>query len=217
MQKSKGFIQNFIIPGIIVLGVVLAGVAVFARPAESSASNEKAALLANVIISNGEVLTAALLRAELDNATGVPVNSLYGRVDATNTSFDSMYRDTLVPGGYLTALPKLPASLPAAAYATRYSYANRYHSMEAADGTQIGTVELDSIVLIPLGSDDLSHAVCRRINARLLGTDSSSDAGSPILIAGTPSRTIMPKANQTTGCARAPSGQYRYFNLVTAY
>jgi len=157
MRNQTGFIQNFIIPGIILIGVVIAGIAMLAsNSGNSDLSNEKAAMEANALLGQATALRAAIERADADG--GIPdTPQEYSAVSGTTLS------DLLVGGKYVTALPQVSAA--AAPHGAQWAFYRGQVRAYYPDSSDVGTSGADDVLVV----SGLDSKVAARINNKLHG------------------------------------------------
>lgn len=158
-RAQAGFIQNFIIPGIILIGLVIAGIAMLSNGAGTNTQADKDNVNAGVIITQGVKLQSALERAIGD---GVITRTATGNIDLTAT----LQASSIMP----TALfPAAPAD--ALATASSWSYAQGLYQVKDAQATaaDVGSSAADDVMFLP----NVSATVCASINYRLYGGSSA--------------------------------------------
>ena len=215
IQRQDGFIHNLIIPGIVLIGIVLAGIAMLANNSTGNTDNEKASMLANVVLKQGVDYSTAIQRAEGD-----------GAILATFTGKQAL--TSLTSGGYIgPTMPALPSDL---VNGTAWAYDKGEIALEA-NGSVIGTGKNDVLYAF-LGADSLAHSVCLRINNKLYGLPTTPQAtgadvnvtgGTESIVAaggaGTIDGTLSTRTDATEGCvytATNPATGYTYYKLVSA-
>lgn len=169
-KAQAGFIQNFIIPGIILIGVVIAGIAMLSGGnGGTDTSNEQASMTANAVIAQSLTLSSAINRAEGDGA--IPsAATVYD--DATATTLSSV----LVTTGYIPGtLPAPPANSQSVSGPWAYSKGAMIVTDAQAVPSNIGSAVADDVLYL----DNVTEAVCRRINNKLYGT-STALAAAPV-------------------------------------
>ncbi len=157
MQKQRGFIQNLIIPGLVLIGVVLAGLAVVSASNNTNvdAMPERAALRAQRVMWEGVQITDAIKRAEADGA----IPNTQGFADVSNTG-------PLVAGKYLG---QPVAAIDGLSGSGSLTYSKHDYQVQAG-GADLGTPTFDDLFWRTIGGDELAAAVCQRINNRQHGT-----------------------------------------------
>ena len=198
-SAQGGFIQNLIIPGIILIGLVIAGIAMLSSGSSTNTDNEKASMLANVFLSQGMTMATAIQRAEADGA--IPPSASVG-VNLTTS---------LVTPNYLSSLPVAPADAGGGSWVY-----NKMHVVAAAGGSTAGTAAADDFVRVPLGTA-LAEAVCLRINNKLFGTSTlvGTAPGTDDLSATIAGVTGAP-VGAIEGCMKDSnnSNAYTYYKLI---
>lgn len=198
-KSQSGFIQNFIIPGIILIGVVIAGIAMLSSGSSTNTNNEKASMLANVVMAQSLTVTGAIQRAEADGAIG-----------AQATGVQDLNASLVAPKYIATgSMPQLPPELGSA----NWAYTKDDLAVKAA-GADIGGTAADDVLRVVVGADDAAKAVCLRINNKLygastLGTRTTASIGSLTADGGTLDAT----AGGVEGCATVGSN-YVYYKVV---
>lgn len=200
-SKQAGFIQNFIIPGIILIGIVIAGIAMLSSGSSTNTDNEKASMLANVVMAQSLTVTGAIQRAEADGAIG-----------AADTGVQDLNLSLVQPKYIATgAMPQLPPDLNNA----DWSYTKAAFPVKAA-GADIGGTADDDVLQVSVGpkGSDLAKAVCLRINNKLYGTStlsSRTDASIGSLVSD--GGSLDATAGGAEGCATTAS-DYMYYKVV---
>lgn len=211
--RQRGFIQNFIIPGIVVLGVVIAGIAWLSRGDRMHTKPDEDNVQAMVIIAQAAKLQGAIERATGDGAI---TKSAKGVIDLSATLMQS----TIMT---LASFPVPPESALASP-GTQWAYAQgHFRTFDAsASPAAIGTDEADDVIYLV----GLTPGVCASINFRLYGsntllTDSGSydvqgslSAGSQV-IEGAHGK--VPEINESStreGCVKHVSAGYAYYKIV---
>ena len=201
--KQSGFIQNFIIPGIVLLGIVLAGIAMLSSGVRGNTKGipEKASMLTGVVMAQAIALTDAIQAAEADGVLAPAEATGY-------VAFTAPLR----ANGYLKEDPKLDTDITAA-YNTWF-----YHrgEMVVANGAlNAGTASADDVLTIVLDGP-LKADICTRINNRLYKT--------AVDTAGTPGGSVFATAidpptgatgSGTEGCV-ADGTNFKYYRTVNA-
>lgn len=184
-NRQAGFIQNFIIPGIILIGVVIAGIAMLSSGSSTNTDNERASMLANVVVTQGLTVTTAVQRAEADGALAAA-----GDAAARNAA--------LVNGRYITsgAMPTLPPDL---ASAGAWGFEVGVFQAVGSAGADIGSGTKDDVLVIELGpqTDGMTEAVCLRINNKLY--QSSTVTGTAVGTYAAAKLTAPTGTNSATG------------------
>lgn len=199
--KQSGFIQNFIIPGIILIGLVIAGIAMLSSGSSTNTDNEKASMLANVVMAQSLTVTGALQRAEAD-----------GAIAANATGVQDLNKSLVQPKYIATgAMPELPPELNGA----DWSYSKADFAVKAA-AADIGGSAADDVLRVVVGpkGSDLAKAVCLRINNKLYGTStlsSRTDASIGSLVSD--GGTLDASAGGVEGCATSAT-DYVYYKAV---
>jgi len=196
-KRQSGFIQNFIIPGIILIGVVIAGIAMLSSGSSTNTDNEKASMLANVVMTQSLTMVGAIQRAEADGAIG-----------AAATGVQDLTASLLVPKYIATgSLPKMPTELGGASW----SYKKDDFAVKAA-GADIGGAAADDVLQVVLGptTSTLSKGACLRINNKLYGS-STLPATVPGAIAS--GGTTAATAGGGEGCVTS-GVNYVYYKTV---
>lgn len=198
-KSQSGFIQNFIIPGIILIGVVIAGIAMLSSGSSTNTDNEKASMLANVVMAQSLTVTGAVQRSEADGAIGAAATGAQD-LDAT-----------LVAPKYIAtgSMPKLPPELSSAAW----SYVKNDVAIKAL-GLDIGSVAADDVLRVTVGSDDAAKAVCLRINNKLYGTSTLATRSlASIGSLTTDGGSLDATAGGVEGCATS-GANFVYYKVV---
>ena len=197
--RQAGFIQNFIIPGIILIGLVIAGIAMLSSGSSTNTDNEKASMLANVVMTQSLTVTGAIQRAEADGAIGAAA----GVQDLTVS---------LITPKYLTmgAMPTLPPELASAAWV----YTKADFGVKAS-GADLGTTAAEDVLRVTLGADNVAKATCLRINNKLYGTSTllTRTAAQIGLIITPDFGTKDATAGGTEGCATS-GANFIYYKAV---
>lgn len=154
-HRQSGFIQNFIIPGLILIGVVIAGIAMLSSNTGGNSDNERASVIANSVMGQGLSIAAAIQRAEADGA--IPAATVATPVDITGAG-------VLVTGRFMVAGAVLPAEAGGSAWLYK-----KVHSLLLASAVAVGTNAEDDMLFVPI-TGAAAEAICLRINNRLYGT-----------------------------------------------
>ncbi len=165
INKQRGFIQNLIIPGVILLGAVMAGMAYMSGSPKVGSDNEKASMMAAALITQGEHYATAVLRAEADGALAGLAGGSYYQLEGT----------PVVQNGYTsTQTARLPPGfMPGAA---RWIIA-RKTIRGMANGSHLGTSAYDDMIFVHIHSGEpLIKEICARINNRIAGTSLDPNA-----------------------------------------
>ena len=198
-RNQAGFIQNFIIPGIILIGLVIAGIAMLSSSSSTNTDNEKASMLANVVMSQSLNITAAIQRAEADGAIGAAAT---GAQDLTVSLITPKYLA-------MSALPTVSGLASAV-----WTYTKADFGVKAA-GTDLGTTAAEDVLRMTLGSDNVAKAVCLRINNKLYGSSTllTRTAAQIGLIITPDFGTKDATAGGTEGCATS-GANFVYYKAV---
>ena len=210
-RKSQGgFIQNFIIPGIILIGVVIAGIAMLSGGnGGTDTTNEQASMTANAVIAQSLTLAGAVNRAEGDGA--IPTA-------AVATSYtDATLSAKLVDTGYIPGtLPAPPANSQPSGATEKWTYSKKTHVVTDAQAApaNIGTAAEDDVLYL----DNLTKAVCLRINNKLYGTvttgtPTGSLAAATIANAAANVADTNRQKGATEGCVGSTAG-YAYYKVI---
>lgn len=209
-KSQSGFIQNLIIPGIILIGIVIAGFASLSGGSGSTnTSNEQASMTANAVLTQSMTLATAISRAEGD---GTIINV----VAPTDIALS-----TLVTAGYVTgSLPSAPPNAQSVVTAWEYAKASAPAKDAAAVPANLGSAAGDDILYL----DKLTDAVCRRINNKLYTTGTTAAAvGTFTIAAGVPTVVTNAQgnvldANRQTGaaegCLANSGGGFTYYKVL---
>lgn len=196
-KAQAGFIQNFIIPGIILIGVVIAGIAMLSSGSSTNTDNEKASMLANVVMAQSLSVTGAIQRAEADGAIG-----------ASATGLQDLNASLVAPKYIATgSMPQLPPELGSADWA----YTKGDFAVKAA-GADIGGAAADDVLRVVVGATDsnVAKAVCLRINNKLYGSSTlATHAPGSLATGGTSDAT----AGGVEGCATSGTN-FVYYKVV---
>lgn len=157
-KKESGFIQNFILPGLILIGVVVAGIAMLSSGASSDSSTDRTRMAVDVLMSQGVKLQSALMRAI---AGGVIPGSLSGDVDLAATLMTS----PIMPASDFPVPPEV-----AVATGQDWHYAQRLYRVRnaAAAPADIGSSQAEDVMYVV----GVRKEACAFINARLYGSSS---------------------------------------------
>lgn len=211
-KAQQGFIQNFILPGLIVLGAVITGILWLAH-SDTSTSADQDSMSAMVIIAQAAKLQTGIDRAVAD---GTITHDLTGVVDLETTLMQS----AIMPQAAFPTPPALALLRPAT-----WSYAQRYFRvLDARESSgDIGTAALDDVVYLP----HLTAYVCAQLNYRLHGSSTllESDGSYRVTgvfdmgdaqIQGANNRVAPNRASQfREGCVRnAGWGDYVYYKTI---
>lgn len=163
VKVQQGFLQNFILPGLVVLGIVVAGILLLVRGADMTAKPDQANMTAMVIISQSVRMQSAIERALAD---GVITRDAKGVIDLHQTLLQS----SIMP---LAAYPAVPAD--ALTQPADWQFAKEHFRVFDAQAMprDLGTTRADDVVFLP----HVTAAVCAHINYRLHGGDSLTSAG----------------------------------------
>lgn len=166
MSKAKaqaGFIQNLILPGLILLSLVVAGIVLLAGNAGPDARNDQALMDGSVIIAQGVKLQGALERAVGD---GVITRATSGDIDLAATLMAS----SIMPAA---GFPVPPSA--ALTQASVWHYAQTVYQAKDAQAAagDLGSSAQDDVMFLP----HLSPGVCAAINFRLFGSTTLIPAG----------------------------------------
>lgn len=210
LKKQQGFIQNLIIPGLILLGIVIGAFALMSNSSPGGADKEQAAVHAAQILAQGISLKEAIQRATAD---GIPAASIAADLKAT-----------LVTPGYVAgSLPSAPAGSQGTATSWAFSTNTIVLTDNDATPLDLGTAAKDDVLLL----DKLTKEVCIRLNNKLYGetilkdldTDIGTKAGAAAIAAPTigtsPSATQLKKGTPE-GCVPSAVSGYTYYKLVKA-
>lgn len=199
-KNQAGFIQNFIIPGIILIGLVIAGIAMLSSGSSTNTDNEKASMLANVVVAQSLTVTGAIQRAEADGAIG---SAATGAQDLDVSLVGPKYIAT-------GSMPVLPTDLGNAAWV----YTKADFGVKAA-GADIGSAAADDVLRVTLGSSDVAKATCLRINNKLYGASTLlTRTAAQIGLLGDPDfGTKDAIAGGTEGCASS-GANFVYYKAV---
>lgn len=158
VKAQRGFLQNFILPGLIVLGIVVAGILLLVRGADMSAHPDQSNISAMVIISQSVRMQGAIDRALAD---GVITRAAKGVIDLSQTLMQS----SIMPRA---AYPTVPAD--ALTQPADWQFAKSYFRVLDAQSTpqDMGTQAPDDVLFLP----HVTASVCAHINYRLHGGDS---------------------------------------------
>ncbi|GBG14614.1 phosphomannomutase [Novimethylophilus kurashikiensis] len=207
-RHQAGFIQNFIIPGIILIGVVIAGIAMLSSGSGTNTDNEKASMMANAVIAQGLTVTSAVQRAEADGA-------ITGAQSAAGLS------SVLVGAKYIASgsMPSLPSDLGGG---NAWVFDNTTKA-QGSTGTDIGSALPDNIITIPLGAHTVGsaqEATCLRINAKLYSTSTVSGTAASVGSLTTGGTVKPPVSAASTAAATGTEGcvddgtNYTFYKVV---
>lgn len=205
-HRQSGFIQNFIIPGLILIGVVIAGIAMLSSNTGGNSDNERAAVIANSVMGQGLSVAAAIQRAEADGA--IPAATVATTVDITSTG-------VLVAGRFMAAGAVLPATAGAAAWQYK-----KVHSLLRANGAVVGTAAADDMLYVPI-TGAAAESICLRINTRLYGTSALpgtvTGSGDLTTAGATNNGVTGAPTGAAEGCVTdtGNAGAYTYFRAIT--
>lgn len=208
---QRGFVHAFIIPGLIVLGVVIAGIAWLSRGDRMHTRPDEENMQAMVIISQAVKLQGALERATGD---GIITRDAVGIIDLNST----LMKSSIMPRAGFPVPPANAFTKPA-----QWAYAQGYfRAFDAkASPDPIGSDAPDDVIYLL----NLTPGVCASINHRLYGTDTRlTDAGtydveggfslSANTIEGAHGRVPgYAEGSVREGCVRSGSG-YAYYKLT---
>lgn len=204
MKKQGGFVQNFIIPGLVLLGLVIGAIAYMSSGSSTNTDNEKYSMVANNALTQGITLASAIQRAEADGAITV----------ADTTVLDTAALTTrLVNTKFITsgAMPDMTSELVGATW----SYKKADFAVKAV-GADIGSAAQDDVLRVVLGDSDAAKAVCVRINNKLYGSSTllshATAAGVGALAAD--GGTKDAKVGGTEGCAIDADGKLAFYKVV---
>lgn len=196
-RKQAGFIQNFIIPGILLIGAVIAGIAAMSSSSSTSVDNEKAAMSASAVISQGLTVTSAIQRAEADGSISTAA-AVMATADLKTALIDTKYL-----AGAAMPSPSTESG------ATSWSY-DKKHLVVGS----VGTTDADDVLYASLGTSAMSKAMCLRVNNKLHGTSSlpSTTIGGAMDAASLTQPTGA-AVGATEGCIDN-AGDYTYFRVI---
>ncbi len=159
---QRGFVQNFILPGIVVLGVVIAGIAWLSGTASTGTAPDQENMNAMVVLAQGVKLQAALERATAD---GVITRGATGVIDLEAT----LQQSPFMPKASFPVPPAAALAVPSA-----WGYAQRHlRAFDAQTTPQpVGTDAPDDVIYLA----NLTAGVCAGINFRLFGTSTVREA-----------------------------------------
>lgn len=183
-RRESGFIQNLIIPGLILIGVVIAGIAMLSSNTGGNSDNERASMVANSVMGQAQSIAQAIQRAEADGA--IPPATVPTTVDISDTG-------VLVTGRFMAA----GATLPAAAGASAWQY-KKVHSLLLSNTVAVGTAAADDMLYVPI-TGTAAEAICLRINNRLYATATLPGAS-------TGSGNLTTAGQTNNGVTGAPTG-----------
>lgn len=211
MNKQKGFIQNLIIPGVILLGIVIGAFALMSSSSSGGGEKEQASVQAAQILAQGVVLKEAIQRA---NGDGVPMATVAGDLTAQ-----------LITAGYVAgSLPVPPAGSQVAGAGAVWSLSTATIALTDNQATPVdlGTTAKDDVLLLT----GLTKEVCVRINNKLYGETivKANDAaiGTAAAAAAITAPIIATSANATQLKVGTPEGcvpgatNYTYYKMVKA-
>lgn len=209
-KRQAGFIQNFIIPGLILIGVVIAGIAMLSSGSSGNADNERASMLANTVMGQSLSVAQAIQRAEGDGAIAPATVS---------TAVDLTSAGALVTGRYMISAPALPAEITSGAW----TYLKAHTKVQAgAVPADLGTVAADDVLKVPLNGS-LAKSVCLRINNKLFGTSTlpatAMGSGNLTVAASTVTGVTGAPVGATEGCIQdsGAASAYTYFRTVNVF
>lgn len=208
-KRQAGFIQNFIIPGLILIGVVIAGIAMLSSGSSGNADNERASMLANTVMGQSLSVAQAIQRAEGDGA--IPPATASTAVDLTSAG-------ALVTGRYMITAPALPAEITSGAW----TYMKAHTRVQAGAAVDLGTASADDVLKIPLNGA-LAQGTCLRINNKLFGTSTlpatTVGSGNLTVAASTVGGVTGAPAGATEGCIQdtGAASAYTYFRAVNVF
>lgn len=211
-RNQSGFVQNFILPGVIILGVIISGIAWLSRGDHMNTKPDQENVHAMVILSQAVKLQGALERATGD---GIITRNSVGVINLENTLMQS----SIMPRA---AFPQPPAD--ALTSATQWGYAQGYlRAYDAqASAKPIGSEAPDDVIYLT----NLTPGVCASINFRLYGTDTRlSDDGRYVVngnlsLSGTSVEgangkvPVEKEASAREGCVRFNGSGYAYYKVV---
>lgn len=211
-QKQLGFVHNFIIPGIVVLGVIISGIAWLTRGDHMNTKPDQENVQAMVILSQAVKLQGALERATGD---GIITRSAVGVINLENTLMQS----SIMPRA---AFPQPPAE--ALTDTTQWAYAqNHLRAYDAQASAQpIGSEAPDDVIYLA----NLTPGVCASINFRLYGTDTRLTDDGRYLVNGNLSLSgtsvegangKVPSSKESSareGCVKFNGSGYAYYKVV---
>lgn len=210
LTKQRGFIQNLIIPGVILLGIVLGAFALMSSSSNGGGEKEQASVYAAQILAQGVVLKEGIQRA---NGDGIPVATIAGDLQAN-----------LVTAGYVTGT--LPAA-PAGSQSTATAWSLSSGAIALTDGqatpADLGTSAKDDVLLLT----NVTRDVCIRINNKLYGetivkandaaigtTATATAIAAPNI---TSSNATQLKVGTPEGCVPgAAASTYTYYKMIKA-
>lgn len=208
---QRGIVHAFIIPGLIVLGVVIAGIAWLSRGDRMHTRPDEENVQAMVIISQAVKLQGALERATGD---GIITRDAVGVIDLAATLMQS----SIMPRAGFPVPPDSAMTKPA-----QWAYAQAYFRAFDAKSSPdpIGTEAPDDVIYLL----NLTPGVCASINYRLYGTDTRLTEGGAYDVDGSLSlaantiegaRGRVPsyaEGSVREGCVRSGSG-YAYYKVT---
>jgi enamine deaminase RidA (YjgF/YER057c/UK114 family) len=206
-RKQGGFIQNLIIPGLLLMGAVIAVIALASNSSSSTdTSKEQSAVYASAILSQGVTIKEAAQRALAD---GISNDDLVASVGLAVLATNSYISGTV---------PTPPKGAEVTGQSPAWSFSKTLVATDAA-AANIGTAAADEVVML----DKLNKNVCIRINNKLYGESvlKANDAAIGTAIAAAAvSAPIIADVNRQGGASEgcvpsATAGQYTYYKIVT--
>lgn len=204
-KKQEGFIQNLILPGLILLGAIVAVVALMSNGSSTTdTSKEQAGIYSSAVLAQGVTMKEAVQRAIADGVTSANLTTSL-TVLTTNKYIAS------------NALPTPPRGSEATGATPAWTFSNLVVAADGA-GTDLGTAAADDVLLL----SDLNKEVCVRINNKLYGETviKANDAAIGAAVTGTaaaaPTIPAAAQASAAEGCLPAGSDKYTYYKVVHA-
>lgn len=208
--KQKGFIQNLILPGLVLLGAVIGSIALLTNSSQGGTDKEQAAANAAGILSQGILLKDSVQRAMTD---GIPASTIASSLSAA-----------LVGKGYIVGvLPSAPAG--SQVNSTPWVFSNgTYQVKDSQDAAaELGTTAKDDVLTLA----NLNKDTCIRINNKLYGEsiDKAADANIGVAttatgitgpVIATSSNAAALKVGNGEGCVPDGAGAYTYYKVVGA-
>lgn len=154
-RRQAGFVQNLLLPGLILLGLVVAGLAMLSGSAGTDTTADRELMSASIALSQGVKLQGALERATGDGV----ITRATGEIDLVNT----LQASSIMPQAQF---PVPPAELLTAASSWRYSQGVLAAENAEASPAQVGTVLADDVMYLP----NITARGCAAINFRLFGS-----------------------------------------------
>lgn len=209
-KRQSGFIQNLIIPGLLLLGAVVAVIALMSNSSSGTdTTKEQASLYTASILTQGVTMKEAAQRALADGVSASDLDADAATPGTLQVLLDNKY----IASGALPTPPK-----GAEATGTTPAWVFVVRRTKDAAGNDLNTAAADEVLMMA----NLNRDVCLRINNKLYGETviKANDAAMGTALAATiAAPTVTLAANQAgvaEGCVKGDSTytNYVYYKVV---